>query len=93
MVTFSLTLAAFTALSVVPHSTADLIEDQVDNLKTGFEAEGLTIDEACLRVTITDLLNHPNPDELKLKLDKIRTSAERLLPAMPHPRRLCCNTL
>ncbi|MEZ4388923.1 MAG: hypothetical protein R3D98_15365 [Candidatus Krumholzibacteriia bacterium] len=81
-ITFGLTLAAFTALSVVPHAGIDVIEQQVTSLKNGLDGEGVDIDEQCLRTALTELLNHPNPDELKQKLQQIATSAEQLLPAV-----------
>jgi len=81
-ITFSLTLAAFTALTVVPHATVDQIDVEVDNIRNGLSAENMSIDDACLRAAITDMLNHPNPDELRMKLDRIAKSAEALMPAM-----------
>jgi hypothetical protein len=80
--TFTLTLAAFTALTVVPNAGTDLIDEKVDDLKDGLNGEGINVEDHCLRAAITDLLNHQNPDELKLKLGKIAMSAEQLVPAL-----------
>src|SRR5690606_11045641 len=79
---FSLTSAAFVALTVVPHATEDVVNHQLNNIKNGLASENLSIDEDCLRAALTDILNHRNPDELKLRLDRIVKASEALMPAM-----------
>ena len=59
-----------------------MIEDQVTQLKTKLDAEEIPVSEACLRDTLTDLLDHPDPGELTAKMQQIATRSEDLLPAL-----------
>ena len=81
-VAFGLTVAAFTVLTVLPASAVDEFDQEVQKLKNGFASEGLELSEECAHVSLLELLNHPNPDELKQKMQKLERSADRMLPAL-----------